>query len=98
MQSIYYQKSPKNSIELIEIVEDAFKNYPMEKLNKIWLTLQSCMDEIIKEQGGNKYKIPHMSKDKLIRNGTLPVVLNVSPEAQQACWEYLNELVPEPIL
>ena len=66
--------------------------FTWEKLNKIWLTLQSCMDEIIKEQGGNKYKIPHMSKDKLIRNGTLPVVLDVSPEGQQARWEYLNDL------
>jgi hypothetical protein len=47
------------------------------------------MNEIIKEQGGNKYKIPHMSKDKLIRNGTLPVVLDVSPEAQEACCTYL---------
>jgi hypothetical protein len=35
LQSKYYMTSPKDSIELIEMVEEAFKKYPLEKLSRI---------------------------------------------------------------
>jgi hypothetical protein len=41
------QTFPKNSIELIERVEDVYKKYPLESLNKIRLTIQSVMNRII---------------------------------------------------
>ena len=63
------------------MVEKAFKNYPVTKLNRIWLTLQSCMNEIIDDKGDNKYKIPHMGKDRLERTNQLPVSLEVTQEA-----------------
>lgn len=83
LQSIYYKKSPKNSIELIEIVEEAFKAYPVNKLNRIWLTLQSCMNLIIEDRGDNKYKTPHMNKDRLERLGQLPISIPVTQDANQ---------------
>jgi hypothetical protein len=45
---------------------------PHEKLNDVFLTLQDFFLEVIKTFGGNKYKIPHMAKDKLRREGNLP--------------------------
>ncbi|VFQ97115.1 unnamed protein product [Cuscuta campestris] len=33
--------------------------------------------EVMNNDGGNKYKLPHMPKDRLAREGTLPVTLNV---------------------
>jgi hypothetical protein len=63
------------------MVEDAFKNYPWKSLNQIWFTLQSVMNKIIKERGDNKFKIPHMNKDRLERMKQLPVSLVVTPEA-----------------
>jgi hypothetical protein len=50
--------SPKDSIELIEMVEEAFKTYPWQSLNWIWLTLQSVMNRIIEQRGDNKFKYP----------------------------------------
>ena len=37
------------------------------------------MNEIVNDGGGNQYKIPHLSKDKLEKAGWLPSVLEVSP-------------------
>jgi len=91
LQSIYYQKSPKNSIELIEIVEEAFKTYPYTKLNRIWVTLQSCMNEIIDSRGDNQYKIPHMNKEGLERLDQLPI--SIPPVTQDANQYHLAILV-----
>ena len=46
-------------------------------LAKVYITLQSVLLEIMKDQGGNTYKPPHMGKDKLIREGKLPNILEV---------------------
>jgi len=46
------------------------------KLNDVFLTLQACFNEILKDGGGNGYKIPHLHKRKIEReNGALPVCL-----------------------
>ena len=81
LQSAYYQNCPRNSIELIDMVNEAYEDYPTHKINRIWLTLQSCMNEIIKVHGCNQYKIPHMGKEKLEKENRLPVTLEVCPEA-----------------
>ena len=45
--------SPKNEAELIQSVQDAYKNYPWHKLNRTWLTLQSGFNQIILHHGDN---------------------------------------------
>ena len=72
---------PANEEELIKSVEKANGEYPYRKLNHVWLTLQSCLNKIIENDGGNDYKIPHMGKQSLQRRGLLPVVLDVTPAA-----------------
>ena len=52
---------PANEEELIKSVEKAYGGYPLCKLNHVWLTLQSCLNMII-ENDGNDYKIPHMKR------------------------------------
>jgi hypothetical protein len=37
------------------------------------------MNEILKAEGGNEYKIPHMNKAKLEKADTLPTILDVDP-------------------
>ena len=61
---------PANEEELIKSVEKAYGEYPYRKLNRVWLTLQSCLNMIIENDGGNGYKIPH-----------LPGVLDITPAA-----------------
>ena len=72
---------PANEEELIKSVEKAYGEYPYRKLNCIWLTLQSCLNMIIENDGGNDYKIPHMRKESLERSGLLPKVLDITPAA-----------------
>ena len=38
---------PANEEELIKSVENAYGEYPYCKLNRVWLTLQSCLNKII---------------------------------------------------
>jgi hypothetical protein len=45
LQSMYYRTSPKNSIDLIEMVESCFNKYDVNKVNRIWLSLQCCSYE-----------------------------------------------------
>ena len=82
LQADYYKHCPNNSDELIDMVLSTYRDYPTNRINRIWLTLQGCMNEIIKSNGGNQYKLPHMNKDKLEREGRLPRVLDVTEEAR----------------
>ena len=91
LQSKYYMTSPKDSIELIEMVEEAFKTYPWQSLNRIWLTLQSVMNRIIEERGDNKFKVPHTNKDRLERMDELPHSIVVTPEAKNYQLDTLVE-------
>ena len=72
---------PANEEELIKSVEKAYREYPMHKLNHVWLTLQSCFNMIIENDGRNDYKILHMGKESLEWRGLLPQVLDVTPTA-----------------
>ena len=61
---------PANEEELIKSVEKAYGEYPLRKLNHVWLTLQSCLNMIIENDGGNDYKILHMEKNPWNRGGS----------------------------
>lgn len=62
---------PKNNInyflEFIKVMEETFWNIPRETLDDNFLTLQTCMKETVKYNGGNNYKIVYMSMDRLWR-------------------------------
>ena len=57
--------APKNEEELIKSVGEAYDNYPKEKLNWTWLTLQCCFNQIITHHGDNDYNIDHIAKERL---------------------------------
>ena len=81
LQSYYYQRCPSNAMEPIDMVKECYNEYPANKINRIWLTLQSCLNEIIINHGGNQYKIPHMNKERLERQNRLPESLEVCADA-----------------
>ena len=78
---LFNDDCPANEEELIKSVEQAYGEYPYRKLNRVWLTLQGCLNMIIENDGGNNYKIPHMGKESMKRRGLLPRVLDVTPAA-----------------
>jgi len=53
-------------------VENEFEKYDPDTLNRVFLTLQGCLVEVMKDGGGNRYKIPHIDKDRLEALGMLP--------------------------
>ena len=85
IQSLYYEEAPDTEFALIRAVLDAYEKYEPTKLNRMWLTYQSCLNEIIECHGDNTYKIPHMNKEKMEKEGRLPTVLPVTELA--AFWD-----------
>jgi hypothetical protein len=48
------------------------------------------MIEVIKDSGGNRYKIPHMNKERLEALGMLPKALSCDRQLVQRTFELLN--------
>ncbi|XP_047258603.1 uncharacterized protein LOC124890828 [Capsicum annuum] len=76
IKSLQYQKAPKNVDELVEAVERSFDEMKAKQLNHVFLTLQSCMIEVMKDSGGNNYKVPQLNKNGLEREENLPLQLH----------------------
>ena len=83
VQAAYYKKNPKNVNDTLKFVEEAYNEYPIAKINRCFLTLQSVLNCIIDNVGANDFKIPHMNKDKLEKSNKLPHVLDVTDKALQ---------------
>jgi hypothetical protein len=76
LQSLTDTRAPTNIRELIEGVEQEYKDYEVDKLTRSFLTLKSCMIEVMKVGGGIGYSIPHMNKDRLQAEGRLEEVMD----------------------
>ena len=68
----------QNREVLVATVMTKFAEYPAEKLNDVFLTLQMVMHEVILCNGNNDYKLKHMNKSQLKRNGELPISITAS--------------------
>ena len=51
----------------------AFDNLNVEILNNVFVTLMSVMNEIILNDGGNNYDIPHYQKNNLKKKNDTPL-------------------------
>jgi len=89
IQSLQHQACPNTVEALVHAVEDSFDEYPTERVNYIFLTLQTCMKEIMKVGGENKYKIPHMKKATLDREGRLPLQISCDVSLVQSVIDTL---------
>ena len=81
LQTMQFREKSTTSVELIRAVLNAFEAYQPTKLRDGFLTLQGCMNCILDCNGGNDYKIPHMGKRALERQGILPTTIEASQEA-----------------
>lgn len=78
--------------ELVKNVQDAFENQEVEKLDNVWLSLQSVMLEIMKCKGHNNYKLQHLHKAAQRRQGTLERDLSVDEDLVEECLTFLNRM------
>ncbi|XP_044956686.1 uncharacterized protein LOC123407585 isoform X2 [Hordeum vulgare subsp. vulgare] len=91
LQSMSDRLVSNNLDELINNVQHEYDAYDADKINRIFLTLQSCLIEVMKRGGSNDYKIPHMYKDGLERAGNLPDVLDCDRELYESVTQALAE-------
>jgi len=73
---------PSNELQLKTMATQSFDDPPVSKANRLWIAPQWMLNEIIKCQDNTTFKIPHMNKDKLEREGWLPRKLEVDPVAR----------------
>ncbi|CAL5349588.1 unnamed protein product [Camellia sinensis] len=90
IQSLQYQEAPTNIDELVYAVEKSFEELSLQTLDHVFVTLQACMLEVMKINGGNNYKLPHMAKTKLMRDGTLPCQIQCEPHVVENALAYLH--------
>ena len=83
IQALQQQQRQDNIDDLIKAVEDSFVALDKKCLNKVFLTLQKVMELVILNDGRNDYKLPHLRKAALERQGQLPVSISVTDELKQ---------------
>lgn len=88
LQSLQWKQTPAKTIdELIANVQKAWEEFDPVKIKYNWITHQTCMESIVLKEGNNNYKIPHIGKASLDRDGQLPDQLCLSEEATELLSE-----------
>ncbi|KAI5385521.1 hypothetical protein KIW84_072209 [Lathyrus oleraceus] len=90
IQALQQKNATKTVDELIQVVQNSYDAFSSVDSNKIFLTLQSCMIEIMKVRGSNNYKIPHIKKDVMLRQAILPAQLNCEKKLVEEVIECLQ--------
>ena len=75
----------------------AFREYETAKLSDIWITLQLIYNEVIKHNETNEYRLPHINKKKLRKEGQLPENIGIDFTAYKVLVEYSNYLNQQKI-
>jgi hypothetical protein len=83
LQSMQWKEEAKNINEMVKRVSQIFEEWPCNKLNHVFLTLQTCMNQVIECLGNNTYKIEHMNKPRLERLEVLPRTIEVTDDADR---------------
>ena len=89
IQSLQHHASCSNIGELIQRVAICYQRLEWQRLNDIFLTLQTVMNSIIEHDGRNDYKLQHMGKRRLEREGLLPQSIFMTEAALR--WENPDE-------
>lgn len=90
IQTLQHKEAPKTVDDLIIVVKKTFDTFPASKSNRIFLSLQQCMIQIMKNRGANSYKIQHMNKKSLESKRKQPLRLPCSPKLIEDVTEWLN--------
>ncbi|KAF0707575.1 hypothetical protein AaE_013544 [Aphanomyces astaci] len=73
IQSLQEQNFSRSLMDIVKFTNLAWAEVDSASLNANFLTLQSCLLEVVRHEGNNDYKIPHMKKSALLARGQLPV-------------------------
>jgi hypothetical protein len=79
IQSIYYKIPGVSNIRsCVLAVAASFEAYDPRNLNRAFLSLFQNYNLLLQHEGSNKYKVPHMGKERLERTGQLPITIAVA--------------------
>ena len=68
----------KNVDDLIRAVTEAYWEQPRETVDNVFLSLQQSLVDILETNGNNTKSVRRMKKQRLRREGRLPVTLGVT--------------------
>ncbi|XP_041995939.1 uncharacterized protein LOC121746082 [Salvia splendens] len=91
IQTLQHEKPCNNVDTLLENVCSSYEELSPQTLNKVFLSLQACLTEIMVFRGGNNYKVPHINKARLERTVGLPNALDVDEDLVRDVLEYLQQ-------
>ncbi|VFQ71258.1 unnamed protein product [Cuscuta campestris] len=91
IQSLKEQCAPISVPELLEAVQRAYNALNPETLNKVWLTYQQVLTKVMEHEGSNNYRLPHMGKDRLAREGNLPKSLSIDLDLIQKTARFVGQ-------
>ncbi|XP_021725286.1 uncharacterized protein LOC110692558 [Chenopodium quinoa] len=92
IQSLKDQTAPKNTKELVKNVKNAFREYCPTKGNRVFLSLQLVLIQVMRVKGSNNYLQKHVGKEALERQGLLPIVFSPSPSLVEECLAYVEAM------
>ncbi|XP_044321249.1 uncharacterized protein [Triticum aestivum] len=84
-------RAPQSIRELIEGVEEEYRNCLVDKLARSFVTLQSCIREVMRNKGAINYSIPHMRKERRQAEGWLPITLSIDRELVEQTIAFIEE-------
>ena len=87
---IVWKGTPNNINDIVAKVDKAYQDYPVQRANRIFLTQQGCMMEIMKHNGGQHYNIPHMKKKTLELQGRLPITLKCPLQLHNQAMQFVG--------
>ncbi|XP_042032989.1 uncharacterized protein LOC121779679 [Salvia splendens] len=90
IQSLQDDKMATSVDDLLRNVFNSFEELSPQTLNRVFITLQSCLTAILQVHGKNDYKIPHMNKNRLERTEGLPLQFHVEEGLVRESLEYLK--------
>ncbi|KAG8069617.1 hypothetical protein GUJ93_ZPchr0006g43129 [Zizania palustris] len=90
IQSLFHKGTPNNVEQIVKGIERAYEEYPLDKCNRIFLTQQACMMEVMKTNGGHNYDVPHMKKKRLEMEGRLPTTLECTVDIYNKALQFLE--------
>ncbi|GMF55508.1 unnamed protein product [Phytophthora fragariaefolia] len=93
IQSLQLRKGSRGIQKLVNTVKQAYLEIDVGTLEDVSLSLQACMICALQCHGGNGYKLPHMSKNKLRCEGKYPNALSVGKELYEQVAKEVNWLL-----
>ena len=81
---------PRTDPKVPSSVQSAFEKVPPTTLLRNFVTLKEVMNLIMKEEGSNQFKIPHVKKSKRLRAGEDIETVHCNVDTVQSTRQFLD--------